>query len=88
MYQFVVLFKQADLTEIAVRTRLHIGYLEAGPAIWFFWLYRDLPVTGIDGPEIIFTIDIHHFDRIAALYGPYSIGPFCRKQPYVKRAGL
>ena len=80
MYQFVVLFLEADLTEIAVRTRFHIGYLEAGLAIGFFWLYEDLPVTGVDSPEIVFTIDIHHFDRIATLYGPYFIGPFGRKQ--------
>jgi hypothetical protein len=62
---------EANLPEIAVCTGFHIGDFEAGCAVGLFWQYQNLPVTGVDGPEVVFIIDICHFDRIAALDGPY-----------------
>jgi hypothetical protein len=79
---------QADLPEIAVCTGFHIGDFEAGHAVGLFWLYHNLPVTGVHGPEIVFIIDIGHFDRIVALDGPYPPDGLGWKQSYVKRAGL
>jgi hypothetical protein len=68
-----------DLAEVDIRTRPYAIDVIAEVLIGFISLDRHLPVAGVDRPEDVLPIYIHHFYRIPALNGPDPVGPVSRE---------
>jgi len=79
---------ELDLTQIDIHSGPYIADVEAGVQIRLVGLNRDLPMSGIDRPQNIFPVDIHHFNRISALNGPNSVGAIGGRGANVERRGL